>query len=379
MKYRIAQRLIAFCVASLMSAFASCPAIAATTVYSNDFENGVGKEWSSDKIEVTPKDNRHFLGGFTTDKLTFKVDKIPAHKFLRISMKLYIMMSWDGNGTTTPGGMTIGPDVFRMNVEGGPMLVDATFSNMDFEASTIPAAANTQSYPSVLPGDIFPAKTGAVESNSLGFEWNTNRINRQMDSVYQLSFVIPHEQAEMQLNFQGAEGLAPADDECWGLDDVKIEALGEGEVKKLDVIEMRKLWETIGGHDPVAEAEAFWRLAAGGDEVAKFMGGKIRPLHPDKKLFNKLVAQLDGDDFQGREKATDELKEMGPAIEGLLRDAIEKADSAEVKLRLETALKGMAQAVPVDPEMRRRAIGMKLLKVIGTKEAEKVAGELSGK
>jgi hypothetical protein len=91
------------------------------------------------------------------------------------------------------------------------------------------------------------------------------------------------------------------------------------------------------------------------------------------------VLQLDGDDFQAREKATEAIKEMGPGIEALLRKAIENADSAEVKLRLETALKGLAAAPPADPEMRRRAVAMKLLRVIGTKEAAKVAGELSGK
>jgi hypothetical protein len=52
-----------------------------------------------------------------------------------------------------------------------------------------------------------------------------------VDSVYKLNFVIPHEQAEIQFNFQGAEGLAGADDERWGLDDVKIEALNEADVQ----------------------------------------------------------------------------------------------------------------------------------------------------
>jgi hypothetical protein len=372
-------RSVVISAAVLMSAAAVSTARGGTSVYSNDFEKGVGKEWSADKIEISPKDNRHFLGGFTTDKLTLKLQKLPKHKYVRISMSLYIMSTWDGNATVTSRGDTVGPDYFRMGIEGGATLVDATFSNMDFESRTVPAEANTQSYPSVLPGEVFPAKTGAAESNTLGFEWASDRINHPVDSVYKLNFVIPHEQAEIQFNFQGAEGLAPGDDECWGIDDIKVEALDEADVKKLDAVEMRKLWESIGGHDPVAEAEAFWRLAAGGDDVANFMRGKIKPAEVDKKQFMKLVLQLDGDDFQAREKATEAIKEMGPGIEALLRKAIENADSAEVKLRLETALKGLAAAPPADPEMRRRAVAMKLLRVIGTKEAAKVAGELSGK
>jgi hypothetical protein len=289
------------------------------------------------------------------------------------------MATWDGNGTVTAKGQTIGPDVFRMGVEGGITLIDATFSNLDFESRTIPAEANTQSYPSVLRGEVFPARTGAAENNTLGFEWASDRINHPVDSVYKLNFVIPHDQAEIQFNFQGAEGLAAGDDECWGIDDIKVEALSESDIKKLDNVEMRKLWEAIGGHDPVAETDAFWKLAAGGDDVANFMRGKLKPADVNKAEFKKLVKQLDGDDFQAREKATEAIKEMGQGIEALLREAIENADSAETKLRLETALKGLAAAPPADPEMRRRAIAMKLLKVIGTKEAAKVAGELSGK
>jgi hypothetical protein len=377
---RFARRLVMMSL-MLILAVSATAARAGSAIYSNDFENAApGKEWSADKVEVTPKDNRHFLGGFTTDKLTLKLEKLPKHKYVRISLELFIMATWDGNATFSSRGSRIGPDVFRMGVEGGVTLVDASFSNMDFESRSVTEEATTQSYPSVLSGEVFPAKTGAAERGTLGFEWaSSDRMLRPVDSVYKLSFVIPHEAAEIQFNFQGAEGLQPADDECWGLDNVKVEALDDADVKKLDDAAMRKLWETIGGHDPVAETEAFWKLVTGGDDVARFLRDKVKRAGVDRKQFDKYLLDLDGDDFQSREKATQGLKEMGPAIESLLREAIDKADSAEVKLRLEAALKGMDKAPPADPEMRRRAIAMKLLRSIGTSEASKVAGELSGK
>lgn len=385
MKQRFARRLPKLrggLIAALALAISACATRAQTLVYSNDFETAApGKEWSADKVEVTPKDNRHFLGGFTTDKLTLKLEKLPRHKYIRISLDLYIMATWDGNGTVNAQGARIGPDVWRMGVEGSPvLLVDATFSNMDFQSRFVTDEAMTQSYPSVLSGEVFPAKTGAAERNTLGFEWATSDGTlRQVDSVYRLSFVIPHGAAEIQFNFQGAEGLQPADDECWGLDDIKVEALDDADVKKLDEAAMRKLWETIGGHDPVAETDAFWQLVTAGDDAARFLRGKVKRVGVDRKQFDKFLLDLDGDDFQSREKAAQGLREMGPSIASLLRNAIEKADSAEVKLRLETALNGMDRAPPADPEMRRYAIAMKLLRAIGTPTASKVAGELSEK
>jgi hypothetical protein len=385
MTHRFARWLRRGGTAALALAISAGTVRAQTVVYSNDFETAApGKEWSADKVEVTPKDNRHFLGGFTTDKLTLKLEKLPKHKYIRISLDLYIMATWDGNGTVNAQGARIGPDVWRMGVEGsggrGVLLVDATFSNMDFQSRFVTDEAMTQSYPSVLPGEVFPAKTGAAERNTLGFEWATSDGTlRQVDSVYRLSFVIPHDAAEIQFNFQGGEGLQPADDECWGLDDVKVEALDEADVKKLDEAAMRKLWETIGGHDPVAETDAFWELVTAGDDAARFLRGKVKRSGVDRKQFDKFLLDLDGDDFQAREKATQGLKAMGASIASLLRDAIDKTDSAEVKLRLETALKGINNAPPADPEMRRYAIAMKLLRAIGTPTAVKVAGELSGK
>jgi hypothetical protein len=355
---------------------------AQTLIYSNDFETAApGKEWSEDKVEVTPKDNRRFLGGFTTDKLTLKLAKLPRHKYIRISLELYIMGTWDGNGADSAPGARVGPDVWRMGVEGRPVpLVDATFSNMDFQSPWVTDAAMTQSYPSVLPGEIFPAKTGAAERNTLGFEWATNEQTvRQVDSVYKLTFVIPHDAAEIQFNFQGAQGTQPAADESWGLDDVKVDALDDADVPKLDEAAMRRLWETIGGHDPLAETDAYWQLVAAGDDAARFLGDRVKRAGVDRKQFDKLLRDLDGDDFQSREKATQGLRDMGPSIASLLRDAIAKTDSAEVKLRLETALNGMDKAPPADPEMRRYAIAMKLLRAIGTPTASKVTGELSAK
>jgi hypothetical protein len=369
----------------LLATVSATAARAGSVIYTNDFETAPpGKEWSADKIDVTPKENRRFLGGFTAEKLTLKLEKLPGHKYVRISLDLYVMGTWSGNATLDADGARIGPDVWRMGVEGRAMpLVNASFSNMDFQSRSRGEAATTQSFPSVLSGEAYPAKTGAAERNTLGYEWASDDGGvRQMDAVYRLSFVVPHEAAEIQFNFQAAEaaeGLQHADEEAWGLDNVKVEALDEADVKKLDETAMRKLWETIGGHDPVAETDAFWHLFAGGDDVARFMRDRVKRDVVDRKQFDKYLSATDGDDFQAREKATQGLKEMGPAIETLLREAIDKADTAELKLRLESALKEIGNAPPADPEMRRRAIALKLLRAIGTAEAIKVAGELSGK
>jgi hypothetical protein len=358
---------------------------AGTVVYSHDFEQGVGKEWSSEKVEETPENGRHYLGGFTTDRVTFKLEKLPRHALVRVSLKLYVMGTWDGNaqaGQAGQGGARVGPDVWRMTMGEGAAertLVDATFSNLDFAVGSVTRPATTQSYPSVLRGESYGARTGSAERNTLGFEWASNDgTSLAVDTVYQLTFTVPHEGAELTLAFQGAEGLAPMDDETWGLDDVKVETLEKGEARPSDSAEMRRLWEAVGGRDVVTEAEAFWRLVAGGDDAARFLRAKVKGAGVDRKVFRRLVAELSSEEFATRERATAGLRAMGPAAEGLLRDEVGRAASGEVKQRLEGVLKWIGSAPPNDPEARRFAIAIKLLRVIGTAEAEKAIRELSG-
>jgi hypothetical protein len=342
----------------------------------------VGKEWSAEKIEETPKDSRRYLGGFTTDRVRLKLDKLPRHAFVRVSLSLYVIATWDGNAVLSDRGDRVGPDVWRMTLGEGAgerMLVDATFSNFDFESRSVTRAATMQSYPSVLRGESYPAKTGAAERDSLGFEWNFNDgSTHAVDAVYRMTFTVPHDAAELVLAFQGVEGLRPAEDERWGLDDVKIEALDARQVKAPAADEMRRLWEAVGGHDIVAEADAYWRMVAGGDETVRFLRTRVKAAGVDRREFRRLVRQLDADDFAGRERATEALRALGPPAEDLLRDALAHAASAEAKVRLETALKGLAKTPPNDPEARRHAIAMKLLRTIGTAEARAAIKALSG-
>lgn len=359
---------------------AASSASAGTLVYWNDVEREAGPEWSVRRTAVTPRGDRRYLGPFRSERVGLKLAGLPRHAYLRVSCELFVMGTWDGNASHTPRRATkpVGPDEWRMGIDGGATLVDATFSNLDFYTRQAEDEARTQSYPSVLAGDSFPAKTGAAERNTLGCEWVFDGAARPVDSVYRLSFVVPHDAASVGLSFAGGAGLQPGDDECWGLKNVKVEALEARDVARLSVDDLRRLWEAVGGRDPIAEADAFWRLVAGGDETARFLRTRVTTAGVDRGRFDALVAALDGADFAARERATEAIRGMGPGAAGLVREAIERADSAEVRSRLAGVLKGIDRAPAADAEERRYRVAVRLLGVIGTAEARRVMGELGG-
>ena len=172
-------------------------------VYQNDFETAAGPEWSRTDVSATPAGARKFLGEFANDTVVLSLTNLPDHGAVRVSFDLFIIRTWDGNDTR------YGPDIWSFSVVNGPLVLRTTFGN----AHSLTVAAG-QAYPGSFPGASYPDRTGAAETNSLGYIGEG-----PMDSVYHLSFDFGHSGSELGLNF-AASGLQGLSDESWGLDNV---------------------------------------------------------------------------------------------------------------------------------------------------------------
>lgn len=177
-----------------------------------------GTELSTPGISVTPIGDRHFLGDFSNQIVTLNLQNLPQHDGLTVSFDLYVIRSWDGNNTEVdPTFGVLGPDEWKLQVEGGPTLLDTTFSTHTPEPNP---PSQTQSYPDSFPGGDNPADTGAAEVNTLGYSHPT-QPQIPMDAVYHLTFTFEHTDSSVALDFS-AFGLQTITDESWGLDNVKV-------------------------------------------------------------------------------------------------------------------------------------------------------------
>lgn len=172
-------------------------------VYSEDFEPPLPSlaQWSNTTTSTTP--NGHgFLGRFNNQTVSLNLTGLPAHTSVTLDLDLYILNTWDGNFIA---------DLVDIGVQGGPTLLRATFANNSL----------TQSYPDSYPGGSNPARTGAAANNTLGYTFGG-------DSVYDLSFTIPHSDSSIQFNFLTSTNSG-VDNESMGLDNVMvtIEVLAE--------------------------------------------------------------------------------------------------------------------------------------------------------
>lgn len=184
----------------------------AQIIYSNGFSNPVGSEWSSTQRSTTPVGGRQFLGQFGGNQsVSLALSSLPAHTQLTLTFDLFIIASWDGNDI--PGGGQA--DIFDVSIQGGTNLLHTTFEN---DAAF---SHRAQAYPGPFPGSSFPGMTGASETNTLGYSFDTGGGNVFGDTVYRLSVTFAHSASAITVNFASSLNQS-IDDESWGLDNVVV-------------------------------------------------------------------------------------------------------------------------------------------------------------
>jgi hypothetical protein len=132
---------------------------------------------------------------------------IAAHTEVTLDFDLFTILTWDGTGQVLGSG----PDVWRLDVSGGPTLLNTTFALHPNQVQNYPDPAGSLT--------TYPLATGAAEHNTLGYVYSV--LNDPEDAVYHLSFTFPHLDSTLMLDFSGL-GLQPIADESWGLDNVRV-------------------------------------------------------------------------------------------------------------------------------------------------------------
>jgi hypothetical protein len=185
-------------------------------VFEDNFEGATKAAWSATKTETTPNGKTRFLGQFYNDSVQLTLDKLPTHKTVTVTFDLYIIHSWDGNDPTA------GPDVWGLNLEGGPSLINTTFSNR---------AVGSQSFGCMAGEDASnncyskggSSGFGALK-NSLGYA----PVYNATDCAYKINYSFEHDRSFLILTFFGNLKEATAEyrntgNEGWGLDNVRVE------------------------------------------------------------------------------------------------------------------------------------------------------------
>jgi WD40 repeat protein len=148
------------------------------------------------------------------------------------------------------------------------------------------------------------------------------------------------------------------------------------DTKTLSSERLASLWEDLADADAGKAWRAGWRLTADPAASLPFLQKHLRPVEVDARRVTKLLAALDGDDFDKREEASRELAKLGDLAGPAVRKVLEGDPSSEARRRLEE-LAGRLDGPVQDAEEVRSLRGVEALEHIGTVEARRLLDELA--
>jgi hypothetical protein len=136
-------------------------------------------------------------------------------------------------------------------------------------------------------------------------------------------------------------------------------------------------WADLISDDAAKAFDAICTFAAAPDKTVPYLKEHARPaIGAEAATINRLIADLDSDQFETRKKANEELTKLGEAAVPFVRKGLEASPSAEARKRLEALLAKEPWRVPTGETLRSlRAI--EVLEMIGTAEAKSVLTQLA--
>jgi WD40 repeat protein len=147
---------------------------------------------------------------------------------------------------------------------------------------------------------------------------------------------------------------------------------------RLGHAELERAWNDLGADSGEVAYRALWQFAAGGKPAAAFLKEQLSADPPDERRVKQLIADLDAEQFEVRDRAMRELTNLGVQAQPLLQKALERPPSAEAQRRLETLLAKLPPAGvgPAGVELRHLR-AMQALEYAGTAEARQVLQALA--
>ncbi len=122
-------------------------------------------------------------------------------------------------------------------------------------------------------------------------------------------------------------------------------------------------WRTLLGDDARAAEEAIRALASSGEGAVRLLARHLEPAAPiDAKRIAACLRDLDGDEFEVRQRATRDLVRMGDQVIPALERCLAGRPSLEVRKRVEQILE---KALAPNPQRLRQGRALEALERMG--------------
>jgi hypothetical protein len=152
---------------------------------------------------------------------------------------------------------------------------------------------------------------------------------------------------------------------------------GKAVAAELSDAEAQAHWAALADDSAAQAFDAICGLALAPGRAVPFLRAHLKPVAPaDAEKVRRLIADLDSDDFEQRERAGAELARLGESARAQVRKSLADRPSAEARKRLEELLTRTPKSLPTG-EALRQARALEVLELIGTPEARQALEALA--
>jgi len=139
---------------------------------------------------------------------------------------------------------------------------------------------------------------------------------------------------------------------------------------RLEVKDQQKVWAELRDPDAARALAVIHQLAAQPQTVPWLAERLLKQVvMPDPDQVRELIEKLDSAKFNEREKATEQLTQLGNTATPALREALNSGVSAEVRRRLQGILEKSHEAGGLDGLSLQAIRGIETLEIMGTTKA----------
>jgi hypothetical protein len=141
--------------------------------------------------------------------------------------------------------------------------------------------------------------------------------------------------------------------------------------------DLTALFTDLGSSDGTRAYSAVWKLVAARREAVAFLNTRVKPTAlADERQVASWIVDLDSAIFADRDKATRELERQGELAKPLLRKALSREPTLEVRRRAEDLLRKIEGPV-TSTETLRSIRAVEVLEHIATPEARHLLQKLA--
>jgi hypothetical protein len=136
-------------------------------------------------------------------------------------------------------------------------------------------------------------------------------------------------------------------------------------------------WADLASANGARGYSAVCRLADHPRLAVPYLRARLRPITtPDAGRIARLIARLDSDHFETRQKASAELERLAELAQPALLRAKHRKPTPEVRKRVDELLRKLERPVTA-PEKLRQIRAVEALERMGTPEAQRLLEELA--